>query len=214
MNVSIVNYGTGNLKSVYKGLLTAAELIKSNNNIKIKVTSNPRDILNADKVILPGQGSYKQCFDSIKNISGLKESLDEFVLIYKKPIFGICVGMQLFSTYGYEEKKTQGFNWIKGVVKKLKIKKKFKLPHIGWNDIKISKKNLPLKNIKNFSHFYFVHSFFFDVDDKKFVTSLVNYDLNFTSSVEKDNIFGTQFHPEKSQKKGIIILKNFLKIDF
>ena len=116
MYVSIVDYGTGNLNSVSKALEVAAT--KVNKKINIKISNKPKDILDSDKIILPGQGSYRQCALGVKNISGLWDSINEFVLIKKKPIFGICVGMQLFSDQGFEEEVTKGFGWIKGAVKK------------------------------------------------------------------------------------------------
>ena len=139
MYVSIVDYGTGNLNSVSKALEVAAEQISK--KINIKISNNPKDILDSDKIILPGQGSYRQCALGVKNIPGLWDSLNEFVLVKKKPIFGICVGMQLFSEQGYEEKVTEGFGWIKGFVKKIEINNKdLKLPHMGWNEVNVVKK--------------------------------------------------------------------------
>ena len=209
MHVSIVDYGTGNLNSVSKALEVAT--LKTNNKIKIKISNNPKEILEADKIILPGQGSYRQCALAIKNIIGLWDSINEFVLNKKKPIFGICVGMQLFSDQGFEEEVTKGFGWIKGSVKKIKLNNKdLKLPHMGWNEINIIKKNNLFLDIKDLSHFYFVHSYAFEAEDINDVICTTDYEKPVVAALLKENIFGTQFHPEKSQGNGIKLLSNFL----
>jgi glutamine amidotransferase len=209
MYVSIVDYGTGNLNSVSKALEVAAEQI--NKKINIKISNKPKDILDSDRIILPGQGSYRQCALGVKNIPGLWDSLNQFVLIKKKPIFGICVGMQLFSEQGYEEQVTEGFGWIKGSVKKIEINSKdLKLPHMGWNEVNVVKKNDLFVGIKNLSHFYFVHSFAFKAKDEKDVICETDYEKPVVAGILKENIFGTQFHPEKSQSNGIKLLSNFL----
>ena len=212
MQVTIVDYGTGNLYSVRKAINFAAKNV--NKNITIKISNSPKEILKSDKVILPGQGSYKQCMDNIKNIPELEDSLNEFVIKKKKPIFGICVGMQLFSNEGLEQEKTKGFGWISGIVKKIVLKdKNLKLPHMGWNEVKFAEDNLLFKGIKNLSHYYFVHSYNFDVKDQKNVVATTEYEKLIVAAVLKDNIFGTQFHPEKSQQNGIKIFSNFLKFN-
>ena len=209
MHVSIVDYGTGNLNSVSKALEVAA--LKTNKKIIIKISNNPKEILEADKIILPGQGSYRQCALAIKNIIGLWDSINEFVLNKKKPIFGICVGMQLFSDQGFEEEVTKGFGWIKGSVKKIKLNNKdLKLPHMGWNEINIIKKNNLFLDIKDLTHFYFVHSYAFEAEDINDVICTTDYEKPVVAALLKENIFGTQFHPEKSQGNGIKLLSNFL----
>ena len=209
MYVSIVDYGTGNLNSVSKALEVAA--VEINKKINIKISNKPKDILDSDKIILPGQGSYRQCALGVKNVPGLWDSLNEFVLVKKKPIFGICVGMQLFSEQGYEEQVTEGFGWIKGSVKKIEINNKdLKLPHMGWNEVNVLKKNDLFLDIKNLSHFYFVHSFAFKAKDEEDVICITDYEKPVVAGILKENIFGTQFHPEKSQSNGIKLLSNFL----
>ena len=209
MNVSIVDYGSGNLKSVEKSLIFAS--LKLGKNFNIKITSSPKDILNSDKIILPGQGSYKQCADSIKSISGLWDALNESVLIKKKPIFGICVGMQLFADEGFEVSKTKGFGWISGSVRKIQIKDKdLKLPHMGWNNIPFIKKNDLFLDIKDSSDYYFIHSYYFDAKYKTDILATVEYNQTIVAALLKNNIFGTQFHPEKSHINGISLLFNFL----
>jgi glutamine amidotransferase len=209
MYVTIVDYGSGNLNSVSKALEAAA--IKINKKINIRISNKPKDIVESDRIILPGQGSYRQCALGVKNIPGLWGSLNEFALVKKKPIFGICVGMQLFSEKGHEEQVTEGFGWIKGSVKKIEINSKdLKLPHMGWNEVNIIKKNDLFVDIKNLSHFYFVHSFAFEVKDEKAVICTTDYEKKIVAALLKENIFGTQFHPEKSQDNGIKLLANFL----
>jgi glutamine amidotransferase len=209
MYVSIVDYGTGNLNSVSKALYVAAE--QTSKKISIKISNKPKDILESDRIILPGQGSYRQCALGVKNIPGLWDSLNQFVLIKKKPIFGICVGMQLFSEQGYEEQVTEGFGWIKGFVKKIEINSmNFKLPHMGWNEVNVVKKNDLFVGIKNLSNFYFVHSFAFKAKDEKDVICTTDYEKPVIAGILKENIFGTQFHPEKSQNNGIKLMSNFL----
>ena len=209
MNVKIINYGTGNLNSVSKALEVAATEI--NKKINIKISNKPKDILDSDRIILPGQGSFRQCALAVKNIPGLWDSLNEFALVKKKPIFGICVGMQLFSEKGYEEQVTEGFGWIKGSVKKIKTTNKdLKLPHMGWNEVNVIKKNDLFVDINNLSHFYFVHSFAFEAENINDVICTADYEKSVVAALLKDNIFGTQFHPEKSQENGIKLLSNFL----
>ena len=210
MSIAVIDYGSGNLKSAAKALEAASNNI--NINSKIVVTSDPKIIKEANKIVLPGQGSFKDCCLGIKKISGLEDALNEFVLIKKKPIFGICVGMQLFAKIGYESQETEGFGWIDGEVRKINnINKTLKLPHMGWNQIELIKDFTLFANLKNKSHMYFIHSYEFITREKDCIVATTNYGNSITVAVAKENIFGTQFHPEKSQKNGLVILENFLK---
>ena len=210
MSIAIIDYGSGNLRSAAKALETASNNINASS--KIVVTSDPKIIKQADKIVLPGQGSFRDCYLGIKKISGLNETLNEFVLVKKKPIFGICVGMQLFAKTGYETQETEGFNWIDAEVRKINnMNKKLKLPHMGWNEIELKKDCFLFSKIKNKSHMYFIHSYEFITKQKDCIVATTNYGDPITISIVKENIFGTQFHPEKSQKNGLIILENFLK---
>ena len=209
MSITVIDYGSGNLKSVAKALESAAN--NTNVSSKIVVSSDPKTIKQSDKIVLPGQGSFRDCCLGIKKISGLYEALNEFVLEKKKPILGICVGMQLFAKIGYESQETKGFGWIDAEVRKINnMNKKLKLPHMGWNEIELKKDCFLFSNIKNKSHVYFIHSYEFMTKQKECVLATTNYGNSITASVVKDNIAGTQFHPEKSQKNGLIILENFL----
>jgi len=210
MSITVIDYGSGNLKSAAKALETAA----SNINVKSKivVTSDPEVIKKSNKVILPGQGSFRDCYLGIKKISGLENALNEFVLVKKKPIFGICVGMQLFAKIGYESQETKGFGWMDAVVKKINnINKTLKLPHMGWNQVEFKKDFSLFSGLENKSHMYFVHSYELRTKQKDYIVATTNYGNQIIVAVAKENIFGTQFHPEKSQKNGLKILENFLK---
>jgi len=210
MSIAVIDYSSGNLKSAAKALEAAANNI--NLDSKIVVTSNPEEIKKSNKIILPGQGSFRDCYLGIKKINGLIDTLNDFVLVQKKPIFGICVGMQLFAKIGYESEETKGFGWIDGVVKKINnINKTLKLPHMGWNQIEFKKDFLLFSGIENKSHMYFVHSYEFLTKQKDCIVATTNYGNSIIVAVAKDNIFGTQFHPEKSQKNGLKLLENFLK---
>ncbi len=210
MSISVIDYGSGNLKSAAKALETAANNI--NIGSEIIVTSDPKKIRQSDKIVLPGQGSFRDCYLGITKIPGLNEALNEFVLEEKKPILGICVGMQLFAKMGYESQETKGFGWIDAEVRKINnINKRIKLPHMGWNEIELKKDCFLFSNIKNKSHMYFIHSYEFITKQKDCVVATTDYGNSITVSVAKENIVGTQFHPEKSQKNGLIILENFLK---
>jgi len=210
MSIAIIDYGSGNLRSAAKALEVANKNLNANS--KIVITSDPEVIRKSNKIILPGQGSFRDCFLGIKKISGLVDTLNDFVLVQKKPIFGICIGMQLFAKIGYESKETKGFGWIDGIVKKINnINKTLKLPHMGWNQIEFKKDFSLFSGIENQSHMYFVHSYEFLTKQKDCVVATTNYGNSIIVAVAKDNIFGTQFHPEKSQKNGLKLLENFLK---
>ena len=208
MNVTIVDYNSGNISSVINSFKEVAK-----DKVNIEVTADLETIKTSDKVVLPGQGSFKSCIDGLRNISGLIDTLNEFALESKKPILGICVGLQMFADIGYEETETKGLGWISGKVSKIDNQDgKFKLPHIGWNEINITKESKIFKEIENNSHMYFVHSYEFVPEDKSVISAITNYSSNVVCAAEKENIFGTQFHPEKSDKIGLKIISNFINI--
>jgi glutamine amidotransferase len=208
MNVTIVDYNSGNISSVINSFKEVAQ-----NKVNIEVTSDLNKIKSADKIILPGQGSFKSCVDALNNIDGLVDSLNDFAINNKKPLFGICVGLQMFADIGYEETETKGLGWISGKVSKIDNQdRKYKLPHIGWNQINIIKESKIFKDIKNSSHMYFVHSYEFIPNDKNVISATTDYSTKIVCSVEKENLFGTQFHPEKSDKIGLQIIQNFINL--
>ena len=208
MNVTIVDYKSGNISSVINSFKEVAK-----DKVKIEVTSDLKKIISSDKVVLPGQGSFKSCIDALNTINGLVETLNDFALNNKKPLLGICVGLQMFADVGYEETETKGLSWISGKVSKINNQNgKYKLPHIGWNEVNIVKDSKIFKNVENNSHMYFVHSYEFIPNDKNVISSTTDYSTRVVCSVENKNIFGTQFHPEKSDKIGLKIIDNFINL--
>ena len=208
MNITIVDYNSGNISSVVNSFKEVAQ-----NKVNIEVTSDLKKIKSSDKVVLPGQGSFKSCVDALNKINGLVESLNEFTIENNKPLLGICVGLQMFADIGYEETEAKGLGWISGKVSKINNQNgKYKLPHIGWNQINIVKESKILKNIGNNAHMYFVHSYEFIPNDKNVISATTDYSTNIVCSVEKENLFGTQFHPEKSDKIGLKIIENFINL--
>ena len=214
MFVLIIDYGTGNIKSVYNSVKKTLQNL--NRSFDLKVSSNLLEMKKADKIILPGVGSFDQCMDRIRKINGLVETLNEQILIKRKSFLGICVGMQILDNYGYENQKTKGLSWIDGHVKSLKnstcIPKSLKIPHMGWNNLSINSKNILFDNITHEDQFYFVHSYFFDIKHNKNIICNTKYGIDIPAIVNEDNIFGFQFHPEKSGISGLKILYNWLKL--
>ena len=211
MLLTVVDYGVGNLRSIAKSI----EKANSDNNLNytVKVSSDVNDVKKSDKIVLPGQGSFKACKEGIDKIIGLQQALNESVLVKKKPIYGICAGMQLFATTGYEEEKTAGLNWIPGEVIKLDLGlSKLKIPHMGWNELRVENASNVFKDVVNKNHAYFIHSYQFIPEDKKNISITTNYGKDVIAAVSFENIYGSQFHPEKSQNTGIKILTNFLNL--
>lgn len=201
--IAIIDYGLGNLRSVSKALLLLGE-----DNL---ITNNKDDIEKADKLILPGVGAFG---DGMKNLkeSSLDKILTQQVLFKKKPILGLCLGMQLLAKNSEELGFHQGLGWIDAEVKKLESEKhKLKIPHVGWNDV-FPKKDAMLFKEMHEPSFYFVHSYQVVCKDPDIVSATCNYGYTFTAAIQKGNIFGVQFHPEKSQKDGLKLLENFIKL--
>ena len=214
MIVLIIDYGSGNIKSVYNSVKKTLQNL--NKYFVLKVSNNLSEIKKADKIILPGVGSFDQCMNRIIKINDLVETLNDQVITKRKPFLGICVGMQILADYGYENHKTKGLSWIDGDVKSLKksrfVTQDLKIPHMGWNNLSINKKNNLLDNINDEDQFYFVHSYFFDIKHKKNIICNTKYGIDIPAIINKDNIFGFQFHPEKSGQSGLKILYNWLKL--
>jgi glutamine amidotransferase len=201
--ICIIDLGTGNVASV-------ANTLKHMNH-EFKISINKIDLNNSSHIILPGVGSYKNFMKKI-NTKNIINILKENVIHKGKPFLGICVGMQVLSEYGFEFEKTKGLSWIPGNVKKIKVKNKL-LPHIGWNSIDIKKSNHPLfYNLNYKSNFYFVNSYQFQPKNKENILATTMYEKEFCSIISKNNIFGTQFHPEKSQKVGLQFINNFINL--
>ena len=195
--IAIVDYGMGNLASVQKALNFL--------NLKSIITKDHQLIADANYIVLPGVGSFKQGMCNLKEHK-LDELLTKLVIHEKKNFLGICLGMQLIAEFGNEPEKCQGLGWIKGEVKKMESQH-LRIPHMGWNNIDII--NETYFNGILSKDFYFIHSFHFDVTNIKDVSSFVNYGDKLVSSIQHENIFATQFHPEKSQESGLKLLKNY-----
>ena len=200
--VAIINYGIGNIRSLYNSIKKL--------NVEVEIIVNPELIYKFNKVFLPGVGSYKDAIQLIKK-AGWEKSIKDFSSNKNKKLFGICVGMQVLSTYGYEHGKSDGLDIIEGDVEHMyKQGCNLKLPHIGWNSIKILNKNLITENLSNDSDFYFVNSYSYKIVNSDQLIATTKYGIEFPSIITKDNVFGTQFHPEKSSNAGMQILKNFI----
>ena len=215
MFVLIIDYGSGNIKSVYNSVKKT--LNNYNMPIEVKVSNNLLEIKNAYKIILPGVGSFNQCMDRINKTDDLVGTLNDEIITKKKPFLGICVGMQILADYGYENKKTKGLSWINGEVKSLKNftdhSQNLKIPHMGWNNLSVNSKTINLlHDITDEDQFYFVHSYFFDIKNKKNIICNTKYGIDIPAIINDDNIFGFQFHPEKSGSSGLKILYNWLKL--
>ena len=204
MQTIIVNYGMGNLGSV----LTAIR----NLGRQAEITKDPSDLEKADKVILPGVGSFNDAMQELRS-KGWVEALKTHAKIKKRPILGICLGMQLFADLGFEGEETKGLSLIPGKVKHLNdIGCQGKVPHIGWNDVKVKKQSDLFNGISSGNDFYFVHSYAFVPVNEDNVLSTVFYEKEIVASIMSQNIYGTQFHPEKSSFAGQKLLKNFLEL--
>ena len=207
--VIIVDYGLGNIVSAQQSFLKVA--YDNNLDAEIIISNKPSELYTSSHIVLPGQGAFASCMGGLKNISGMIEALKACVLNNKVPFLGICIGMQLLADKGFEKGTHQGLGWIKGSIKKLKVKN-LKLPHMGWNNVKIINKSFKMGFIQQNKDFYFVHSYFFDCFDGKNIIGSTNYGSSFPSIVGKENIYGVQFHPEKSSKQGLQLIKNFLSL--
>ena len=202
--LAIVDYGMGNLNSVKKKL----DRLKTTASI----TSNPKDIIKADKIVLVGVGHFAKAMKNIKELN-LLDTLNEVAIIKKKPVLGICLGMQLMANDS-EEGNSEGLGWLDANVRKMQVDDtlRFKIPHTGWNKITQSKKSHLMKGIPESSEFYFVHSYHLMSNETSNILNETEYCFKFTSAIEKNNIFGVQYHPEKSHDIGEVLLKNFISL--
>ncbi len=202
IKVAIINYGLGNIRSLYNSLKKL--------DIDAEIIVDPESIYNFNKVFLPGVGSYYDAINMVKKF-GWEKAIKKFSSDKKNSLFGICVGMQILSTFGFEHGKSNGLDIIKGEVEIMSNQGcDLKLPHIGWNNIKILNRNLITEKISNYSDFYFVNSYSYKIKNSDELIATTTYGIEFPSIINKENIFGTQFHPEKSSKAGLQILKNFI----
>ena len=207
--VALIDYGSGNLRSAAKALERAAA--ESGASARILVTSDADAVRKADRVVLPGVGAFADCKRGLSEVPGMLDALEEVVHRKARPFLGICVGMQLMAERGREFGVTEGLGWIKGEVVKLEpADAKLKIPHMGWNELNVHHRHPILANLPEGAHAYFVHSYRFAVDSPDEVIATADYGGPFTAVVGRDNLVGTQFHPEKSQATGLALVANFL----
>lgn len=208
MLTAIIDYESGNLHSAEKAFQKMAAERDAGD---VVVTADPEVVLKADRVVLPGDGAFPACRDALDSIEGLFDALEEVVMVRARPFLGICVGMQMLATWGREYEDTAGFGWIPGeVVRITPADPSLKVPHMGWNDLVIDRPHPVLDGIRTGDHAYFVHSYHFRVDELSDRLAHVDYGGGITAIVGRDNIVGTQFHPEKSQRTGLRLIGNFL----
>jgi glutamine amidotransferase len=213
VTLAIVDYGSGNLHSAAKAFERAAR--ESGHDQPIAVTSDPQQVARAERIVLPGVGAFADCRRGLDAIPGMVEALDESVRKNGKPFFGICVGMQLMADRGREYEVTPGLGWIAGEVDKIAPSDAtLKIPHMGWNTLNVAKPHPLLDGIATGAdglHAYFVHSYELRPDRRDDLIAQTDYGGPLTAIVGRDNMVGTQFHPEKSQKLGLALIANFLK---
>jgi imidazole glycerol-phosphate synthase subunit HisH len=213
MTVAIIDYGSGNLHSALKAFERAAA--EADTGQQIRLTSDPDVVRRAERIVLPGVGAYADCMSGLARVEGMLDALDDSVRRQGKPFLGICVGMQLLSERGHEYQVTEGLGWIPGEVRMIAPSDPaLKIPHMGWNTLSVRREHPLLGGIpsgKDGWHAYFVHSYAFTNAANGAVLADTDYGGPVTAIVARDNIAGTQFHPEKSQKLGLKLITNFLR---
>jgi glutamine amidotransferase len=210
MLTAIIDYGSGNLRSAAKAFARAGGDIDSAEDVV--VTSRPEDVRGADRIVLPGQGAFAECRRGLAAVPGLEEAIVEAVTARGRPFFGICVGMQLMAQRGREFETVAGLGWIGGEVVAIEpAEPSFKIPHMGWNELDLHREHPVFDGVAGGTHTYFVHSFHFAVADKANLLATADYAQTLTAAVGRDNMVGTQFHPEKSQDAGLRLIANFLR---
>jgi glutamine amidotransferase len=213
MSVAIIDYGSGNLHSAHKALERAAREIDEGTDVRL--TSDPKEVRNAERIVLPGVGAFADCRRGLDAIDGMVDALNEAVIAEGKPFLGICVGMQLMATRGLEHQVTEGLGWIPGDVVAIELADPaLKIPHMGWNTLSVRRDHKLLDGIptgENGLHAYFVHSFQLKPASPDLMIAETDHGGALTAIVGRDNLVGTQFHPEKSQTLGLALLRNFLR---
>ena len=207
----IVDYDSGNLHSAQKAFERMANEANAGDVI---VTSDPAQVLKADRVVLPGDGAYPACHAALFDHKGIFEAIEEVVINKARPFMGICIGMQMLATRGLEYTETKGFDWIAGTVDKIRpTDSTLKVPHMGWNQVKQTIAHPLWANIADDSRFYFVHSYYVEAGEAEQVAATCDYSRRFAVALAQDNLFAVQFHPEKSHSAGLQLLKNFVHWD-
>lgn len=206
MRVALIDYDSGNLHSAAK----AFQLMGREAGAEVVVTSDPETAASADRIVLPGDGAFPACRAALGEVDGMAEAIREAVLARGLPFMGICVGMQMLATTGHEYRETAGLDWIGGEIEAIDAPG-LKVPHMGWNDLVIDRPHPVLEGITTGDHAYFVHGWQFRVADPAHLLAHVDYGGPVTAVIGRDNIVGTQFHPEKSQQIGLRLIANFLR---
>jgi len=206
--IALIDYGSGNIHSANRALLEAAT--RAEIDCEISVTADPATIHNSDAIVLPGVGHFADCAANLRAKDGLIEALEETVLKSGKPFLGICVGMQLLAGIGREDADTPGLGWIAGEVIKIDPGAGYRIPHMGWNEITKTGEHPMLNGLGDKPHVYFTHSYMFRTEQPVHTAATTEYGRPLVAAIARDNIFGTQFHPEKSQKTGLKLLSNFM----
>ncbi len=213
MRVAIIDYGSGNLRSATKAFERAAR--EAGIAAEIDLTADPERVRSADRIVLPGVGAYADCAGGLHGVDGMWEAVEEAAIARGRPFLGICVGMQLMSQRGLEKTITKGFGWIAGDVKEIMpADPALKIPQIGWNTIHVKQPHPLFDGIatgENGLHAYFVHSYHLDATDPRQIIATTDYGGAVTAAVARDNLVGTQFHPEKSQALGLALIATFLR---
>ncbi|MDE2166118.1 MAG: imidazole glycerol phosphate synthase subunit HisH [Alphaproteobacteria bacterium] len=210
MSTVLIDYGSGNLRSAAKAFERAAR--EHDLDTAVTVTGDARALAVADRIVLPGVGAFADCKRGLAAVPGMIAALNEAVIGRRRPFLGICVGMQLMATVGREFETVDGLGWIPGeVVAIAPADPKLKIPHMGWNELKLAAAHPLLDGLKSGDHAYFVHSYQLEAQEKRHVLATVDYGGPITAAVGRDNLFGVQFHPEKSQATGLRLIANFLR---
>jgi glutamine amidotransferase len=208
--LAIIDYGSGNVRSVQRALEAAANRFEI--PLTVLLTDDPDRIRQADRIVLPGVGHFADCAAGLASRTGVAEALNEAVFRNRRPFLGVCVGMQLMADVGREDVETRGLGWIPGAVERLRPSDPaLPVPHMGWNVLTDLKSHPVLNGLKPEAHVYFVHSYALTAAVRDHVAARCEYGGKFVAAVARDNLFGTQFHPEKSQDAGQLILANFLR---
>lgn len=206
--IALIDYDSGNLHSAARALRVAANEAKKTREIQI--TRDPDTIAYADRIVLPGVGHFADCAANLRKHDGLIEALEDAILKRGVPFFGICVGQQLLATRGLEDGETPGLNWIPGTVDLIKPGADYRVPHMGWNELTLTQDHPVLEGLGAEPHVYFTHSYAYTQINEANVAARTHYGTSLVAAVARDNLFATQFHPEKSQKTGLKILSNFV----
>jgi glutamine amidotransferase len=210
MLTAIIDYGSGNLRSAAKAFERATGELRADE--RVVVTSDPDEVAQADRIVLPGQGAFAECRRGLAGVPGLEDAISDAVMQRGRPFFGICVGMQLMADRGREFEVVDGLGWVGGEVVAIEpADPSYKIPHMGWNELMLQRSHPVFDGVAEGSHTYFVHSFHFAVADRADLIATADYAQPLTAAVGRDNMVGTQFHPEKSQAAGLRLIRNFLR---